>query len=174
MTTTAAPSTTPEECAEDLDNYEPVTVTREDFDTGSPISPDEWWIPDNPPENQDSPYDGSHVTVTFNPRSEVTSVIVKNKEGEVEELRLAFEFQPSDRLPYIPLVDETNSGIFIGNTGSKIPLPPSLPFVTSIRVYIVGPNPDTSYQVIFNGCEEKGNFSLTKLSRITKCYICYL
>ena len=60
--------------------------------------------------------------------SEVTSVIVKNEEGEVEEVRLAFEFQPSDRLPYIPLVDETNSGIFIGNTESKIPLPPSLPF----------------------------------------------
>ena len=70
---------------------------------------------------------------------------------------LPLNFSQSDRLPYIPLVDETNSGIFIGNTESKIPLPPSLPFVTSIRVYIVGPNPDTSYQVILNGCEEKGN-----------------
>ena len=139
-----------------------MAVTREDSDTDLPISPNEWWGPDNPPVNEDSPYYGSNLLVSFNPPSEVMSVIITNEDGVVEEVRLAFQFQPSDITQFKPLEDEAGSPIFVGNTESEIPLPSTMPAVTKVRVYVVGPIGDTSYKVTIIGCEEKGNFSLRK------------
>lgn len=161
VTSTAGPSTTPEECAEDLDDYDKVTVSRENSDSSSLVTPDQWWKPDSPPESTETPHEGSYLTVTFDPRSKVTSVIVTNEEGVPdEEVTIAFEFQPSDRAQYLPLADEANSNIFIGKTDTKISLPSSLPFITRLRVYLVKPNPDASYKIVFNGCEETGNSNL--------------
>ena len=160
MTSTAGPSTTPEECAEDLDDYDKVTVSRENSDSSSPVTPDQWWKPDSPSKTTVYPHEGSHLIVTFDPRSTVTSVIVTNEEGVPEEVTIAFEFQPSDRAKYLPLANEANSNIFIGNTDTKISLPSSLPFITRLRVYLIKPNPDASYKIVFNGCEETGNSNL--------------
>ena len=128
-------------------------MNREASDTDLPVLPNEWWGPDSLPD-EDSPYDGSHLLVSFNPPSNVMSVIVKNEEGLVEEVRLAFEFQSSE---FEGLEGDFGSPIFVGDTESKIPLPPGMPPVTKLRLYVIKPIRNTTYQVIFIGCEEKGN-----------------
>lgn len=154
--TTPPPTTTPEECSEDLDFYEPVTVTRLNSDTGSSLLPQDWWSPESPPGNVDFPHEGSFLEVHFAPRSRVTSVIINSISGATVAVLIAFKFQPSETSGFFPLKDETNSPIFTGFTGSKTHLSPSTPFVARLKVYIVSPVSSTEYQVIFNGCEEEG------------------
>lgn len=156
--TTRAPSTTaPEECAEDLDLYDPVTVTRINSDTGSMISPQSWWRPARLPEDEDFPYSGSYLEFQFTPRALVTSLVINSVLGRDEEVAITLKVRENAITDYYSLVDEAAlSRIFVGITGTKIYLPPSTPFATGLRVFIIRTSPGASYQVVLNGCEETG------------------
>ena len=167
VTTTSPPSTTPEECAEDLDVYPPVNVMREESDTGTTLTRDDWWYPNNPPDDENLPYKGSYLDVTFSPRVQITSVIIKSQQGQPGDITVAFQFQPGDRLTYLPLIDETGSRVFYGQPDTKIPMPPSMPYVTGMKVFIITSNQD-GYKVIFNGCEREGMFTQT-VSSVQPC-----
>ncbi|XP_038045133.1 mucin-2-like [Patiria miniata] len=152
VSTTSPPSTTPEVCADDLDKLPNVTIIREDPESGKELPPTEWWRPSNPPNDVTSPHNGSCLGATFSPRVEITSVIIKTEQGPPGDITVSFKFQPGDRQPYLPLVDEAGSPIFIGKTDQKIYLPSSMALVTGLKVCIITSNPD-GYKVIFNGCE---------------------
>ncbi|XP_038045146.1 mucin-5AC-like [Patiria miniata] len=152
VSTTSPPSTTPEVCADDLDKLPNVTIIREDPESGNELQPTDWWRPSNPPNDVTSPHNGSCLGATFSPRVEITSVIIKTEQGPPGDITVSFKFQPGDRQPYLPLVDEAGSPIFIGKTDQKIYLPSSMALVTGLKVCIITSNPD-GYKVIFNGCE---------------------
>ena len=44
--------------------------------------------------------------------------------------------------------------LFVGNTGSKIHLPPDVSYISALRLYLFNPPPAARFQIIFNGCEE--------------------
>ena len=160
MYATTVPSTTaqptpPRVCDENLDYYEPVDVTRKDSDNNSFLGPSDTWKPDKPP-NFTSPHEGSHMLVKFKPRTEVTSVTVKNDKGTRVMVYLAFKVKPSDREDFLPLVNPSGQKIFGGFTGDKIPLPESTPYVVEMEVYIVNPESTQGFLVVFNGCEHRG------------------
>ena len=151
------PSTTPIVCDDDLDSYDKVKVSRLNSDTNSELSPTDWWRPDDPSSNETSPYTDSYLEITFDVSVNVESVTIKNdQDAPDEDVRLAVEFQAGDRAPYYPLFEDGKPVILRGKADSKIDLPPSLPAVTGLRVYLVSPSPNFKYQVVLHGCEEEG------------------
>ena len=153
---TTLQTTTEKVCDENLDNYEAVVVTRTNED-GSPLAPGAPWKPTIPSEFT-TPYSGSPMTVTFTPRSEVTSVTVYSDDETDNVVFVAFEVKPSDREDFVPLVNSDGTRFFMGTPGIKIGLPLSTPYVVEIKVYIVNPKPTSSFEVIFNGCEHRGKY----------------
>ncbi|XP_022108238.1 SCO-spondin-like [Acanthaster planci] len=148
-TTTPAPSTTVQTtteilCDENLDHYDPVSLKRFD-DVGNPVSPDDIWKPNSPPNVAD-PYSGSHLKVTFTPRSEITSVTIYKDNDSAEVVKVAFKVKPSDSDALVPLRRSDGSDIFYGIPGLKIALPPSTPYVVEMEVYIVEPLPAEGFK----------------------------
>ena len=157
VTTARPPTTTPEECSDNLDDYEPVTVTREESDKGLLVPAEEWWHPKDPPRDVRFPYEGSHLTVGFDVQTRLTSVIVLTNHEKAEAVQISLKIQLSVPQPYIPWEDPTSdSYVFVGKTGNRIRLPPSTPYITGIQVWLIAPYAPAGYQVIFNGCEVRG------------------
>ena len=143
-------------CDENLDAYEPVSVSRSTED-GTPVGPDDLWKPSNPP-SLGNPYSGSHLSVTFTPRSEVTSVTILKDNFSPENVKVAFKVKPREGDEPVPLPRADGSDIFYGVPGFKIELPPNTPYVVEIEVYIVAPLDSDNFKVVFNGCEHVGEF----------------
>ena len=145
-------------CDENLDAYEPVSVSRSTED-GTPVGPDDLWKPSNPPP-EDNPYSGSHLSVMFTPRAEVTSVTILTDNDSLGLVKVAFKVKPLEGDELVSLPRSDGSDIFYGVPGVKIPLPRNTPYVVEIEVYIVAPLDSDNFKVVFNGCEHVGEFDV--------------
>ena len=150
-------TTTPEECAENLDDYEPVDVKRVVPENWNLLTPEDWWSPANPPTEESKPHVGSHMMAIFTPRVRVTSVIVVgDAEGVKESVHLAFDIQFHTGDAFTKVESADGSFLFSGYTGSKIRLPSDLSYLSVMRVFLLNPNSKRNYRLVFNGCEEIG------------------
>ncbi|XP_022111642.1 mucin-2-like, partial [Acanthaster planci] len=151
LPTITVPTTTERVCNENLDRYEPVSLSRA-TENGISIGPNDFWKPSNSP-SETNPYSGSHLSVTFTPRTEVTSVTIYKDNDNLEVVKVAFKVTPSDTDELVPLRSSNGYGVFDGVPGQRIALPPDTPYVVEIEVYILNPLQNDSFKVVFNGCE---------------------
>ena len=158
-------TTTEKVCDENLDTYEPVSVSRTTED-GTPVGPNNLWRPSNPP-TEDNPYSGSHLSVRFTPRAEVTSVTILKDNESREVLKVAFRVKPREGDELVPLPRSDGSDIFYRQPGLEIRLPPNTPYVVEIEIYIVDPLGNESFIVLFNGCEHVGKCEEFMVSYVT-------
>lgn len=114
------------------------------------------WKPNNPPSSVDFPYNGSHLVATINTSIEITSVLIESSNSTQETIKVAFAVHVGSELWPEYLVNPTDgSFIFDGDSGTKIPLPAET-FVRTILVYLVSPDPSSSFNVKFYGCALEG------------------
>ena len=125
-------------------------------DTYAPLTSQDWWKPMNPPTDESNPLIGSSVIATFSPEVKFTSVIVEERLGNMEDVRLAIgvKYNLND-VNFTPLKNEQGGLVFYGYTGSKIYGPADMPHVFALEVFIVKPNPVYEYRLTFQNCVGK-------------------
>ena len=153
MVTSPGTTPTPEPCSDNLDDYEPVQVFRINWDINFPIDKDEGFRPQNPPMDENNPYDGSRVSVIFLPAAEVTSFTVTARYGNQAEITLAFRVKENESSPAVPVRNVDGSLIFRVPSGERVPSPLSFRFIFELDVFIIHPDNKSEFFFVFNGCE---------------------